>query len=498
MLLRREMAVFLPAIGLAGLWFGADAMILIAATALGVAWMGRNLPPLGQTAAGLDAATGLCLRPEAEAQIDRALATAREAGGKTAALVVGFDDEESVQADRSQTEVDHLLRRSAERLRGALRDRDILARLDGLRFAVILQPTPRLDLEGLIQISSRLQAAVETPLSVRQQTVTVTAHVGFCPMSRAPKMTGAALLSAAEAAADAARRSGPSAIRAYAPDIWPGRTHEDDLTREAAAALEEGRIIAHLQPQLCTDTGEVSGFDAVPRWLHAARGILTEAEILPAIESAGLIGRLQEVLVFNAFHALRDWDRQGAGVATISLPVHPQSFHDPKFASRMQWDFDRFEISPGRVRFVLSPAILPLLVDEVVRHNLDALGEMGAGLDLSDFGMGATSVAQIRRSGAQRLRLHRTFVARIDTDPAQQRAAAALIAMADGLGLETLADGVGSIGEHAMLAQLGCRHVQGAGIARAMPQEETAAWLERHRAKISQPPRLGRGRGTGG
>lgn len=496
-LLRREMAVFLPAVALAGLWFGLEAMTLVGATALTVAWMTRPYPaaPEPEDEPKRDSATGLPARPGAQAALDAALREAYLSGTSTAALVLGLDDADSIARHLTQGELEEVLRRTAERLKGALRDRDIVARLSGLRFAVALAPSARLDLEGLIQLAGRLQSAAEVPLSIASRTVNVTAHVGFCQLSKLRERTGAGFLAAAEAAADEACRNGQSAIRAYSVEVPKTGHTRDALSTEIAAALEDGTLQGYLQPQLSTDTGDVSGFNVVPRWLHPTRGMLAEKEILPAISAAGLGDRMAEVMLYHAFHVLRLWDKAAVKVGPVSLPMPAEQLENPKLAARLQWEFDRFEIAADRFRLVLPQEVLPRLDDEVIRHNLAACAAMGCGIDLASFGHGPASMTAIRRSGAQRLRIHRSFVQRLDANPEQQRLIAAIISLAEGLGLETVADGVSSIAEHSMLSQLGCRHVQGPAIARPMPAEDTLRWMEAHRAKLAAPPQLGRGLG---
>lgn len=496
--MRREIAVFVPAIGLAGLWFGAEAMGLLAATALGVAWMTRPMPTPSEDpeAQVMDGVTGLPLRPEAEARMEALLKEARRNARGTSCIVIGLDEPDRWQRRVSQAEFDEILWRTAERIRSAVRDGDQIARIGEARFAVMLKPTPRPDLESMIQLAARLQSATEAPLSVHARTVTLTTHVGFSLMSRSPETSGREMLASAEIAADEAMRNGPSGVRAFSTELQKTAQTRSALSAEVADALENGQIVAFFQPQLSTDSGLVSGLQAVPRWLHRDRGILTEVDILPAVDSVGLRTRLAEVMLFQSFGALREWDRAGEVTGPVSLPVSAELMTNPKFADRLRWEFDRFEISPERARLILPQSVLARLNEDLIEHNLSACAAFGCKIELSGFGYGPASVDALRRSSAQRLRIHRSFVAHVDRDPEQQRLVAAIITMAEGLGMETLAEGVGTLGEHAMLSQLGCTHVQGRAIAAPMPLEETFSWLQRHRDKLASAPNFGHRRGA--
>jgi len=119
---------------------------------------------------------------------------------------------------------------------------------------------------------------------------------------------------------------------------------------------------------------------------------------------------------------------------------------------------------------------------------------LGCRIDLDDFGTGHASIASIRRFAVSRIKIDRSFVMKADQDADQQRMIGAILTMAERLGVQTLAEGVETVGEHVLLAQLGCEHVQGYGIARPMPFEQTFEWIERHNAKLKDAPRMMDGR----
>jgi diguanylate cyclase len=122
--------------------------------------------------------------------------------------------------------------------------------------------------------------------------------------------------------------------------------------------------------------------------------------------------------------------------------------------------------------------------------NIAALSKLGCGVDLDDFGTGHASITSIRRFAIRRIKIDRSFVTKLDEDREQQKMVSAILSMAERLGLETLAEGVETPGEHAMLAQLGCGDVQGFGIARPMTVDETLDWITRHRAHLTKVPKI--------
>jgi EAL domain-containing protein (putative c-di-GMP-specific phosphodiesterase class I) len=165
---------------------------------------------------------------------------------------------------------------------------------------------------------------------------------------------------------------------------------------------------------------------------------------------------------------------------------------NPNLAARLRWELDRFDLAPERLTVEILESVMAETDNDVIVHNIAALARMGCHIDLDDFGTGHAALSSIRRFSVGRIKIDRSYVTRVDSDPSQQRMVAAILSMAERLGIQTLAEGVETIGEHAHLAQLGCSHVQGFAIARPMPLSETEGWLGTHRAKLGATPGIAR------
>ena len=139
-------------------------------------------------------------------------------------------------------------------------------------------------------------------------------------------------------------------------------------------------------------------------------------------------------------------------------------------------DLDRFDLTPERLTVEVLETVIADMGDDIITRNIAGLATLGCAIDLDDFGTGHASIANIRRFAVGRIKIDRSFIMKVDTDPEQQRMVSAILTMAEQLGLETLGEGVETVGEHAMLAQLGCGHIQGYGLARPMPFEDTLDW----------------------
>ena len=434
----------------------------------------------------IDALTGLANRRKTLAQLSRFLETERNTGRETAVLHIDIDKFRLIN-DRYGLEAgDRILAEIGDRLKGCVRENDVVARIDGDDFAIVLNPIKKADIAIALSISDRIRAAISHPFSVDQITCYLTCSVGICLSGRAPVQDAESVLASAEIALELARKEGPGATRSFSPKMRREAQKLHSLSAELEAALENGQIRPYFQPQICTDTGEIAGFEALARWEHPENGVVLPDLFLRAIESTGKSHRLSEVILYHSLSALKSWDRAGFRIASVGVNFSSEELRNPKLVEKIKWEVDRFEITPARVTIEVLENVVSDHEDDIITRNIRSLAAQGFGIDLDDFGTGHAAIANIRRFSVNRIKIDRTFITNIDKDNEQQVMTAAIIRMAESLGLETLAEGVETVAEHSRLAQMGCRYIQGFGIAKPMPFEETIAWLNQHRDKIDK------------
>ncbi|GHE02095.1 diguanylate cyclase [Allgaiera indica] len=483
---RPENLAFLPAVTLAAFWLGGEASLILAALGLPILYLMSGAfkvdarPPEG---AAQDGTTGLILREGLVGALDAILAGLGQSGKSTACLVIHLDDARTLTDRHGHAARGEVLRRTVERMHDVLRGGDIVARLEGDSFAVVLQPVARIDLESVLQLATRLQQALTVPIAIDALRVHVSASVGFCLAARAPDKGGRDLLDAAEIAAKQALANGPGAVRAWSDSMQRAHSDRRSLRDQLETALGNGQVRPYFQPQISTETGALSGFEALARWDHPERGMIPTAEFLPLVAEAGLSERLGEVMLFGALTALSEWDAKGLDVPSVAVNFTQEDLANPHLPERLQWELDRFGLGASRLTVEVLETVVAGTENDVVVRNLAAVSKMGCGIDLDDFGTGHASLAAVRRFGVRRIKIDRSFVTRLEEEAEQRKMVAAILSMAEQLGLETLAEGVESAAEHALLAQLGCGHVQGFGIGKPMRFEITDTWIARHRAR---------------
>lgn len=482
---------FVSAALLGAYWWGGEATLI--GFAIGVPALALWLCPNGAPRAGIarDARTGLVARAAFEELSDSYWDQARDNGKKTVMMALALDNLDQLVAQHGQQAADKLVDRVSLRIVDALRDTDIAAMTDTGQFNICMAVQSRIHLEVAIQTAGRLQAAVEEPVAMDGTTLYTTCSVGFCLNGRSPAANGTAWRNAAQMALQDAQRHGTATIRAYSNDVQSASDKRHALRDEAAEALENGQIQPWFQPQISTDTGRVTGFEALARWIHPTRGTVAPADFLPALAEANLMERLSEVITFHSFGALKAWDAAGLHIPRVGVNFSAAELRNPRFVDKMRWELDRFDLTPERIAIEILETVVTHAPDDMVVRTINGLYDLGCHIDLDDFGTGNASISAMRRFNVNRIKIDRCFVMKSDRDPEQQRMVSAILTIAERLNVQTLAEGVETAGEHALLAQLGCDHVQGFGISKPLPFEQTIHWMRAHEAKLAYTPKIG-------
>lgn len=410
-----------------------------------------------------------------------------EASQRMACILLELDDPQELTQEWGMATTEMVHEEMVARVAAMMRKTDTVFALGRGKIGVVASEIRLPELNAVISLIQRLQDGISHPIALDDAEIHITASAGFCMDSRAPHRTAEALLDASNRALSEAKQTGNGSVRAYS-NLTPSQDYDNGtLENEVLDALQSGEILPWFQPQISTDTGQITGFEALARWQHPEHGLIPPSEFIPLLERAGRMEDLSETILNQALKALVEWDKNGLEVPTVSVNFATQELRNPSLVERIKWDVDRYDLEPRRLTVEILETVIADYEDDVITRNIRELGSQGFNIDLDDFGTGHATLSNIRRFKVDRIKIDRSFVTRADEDPEQQRMVSAIVGMAERLEIDTLAEGVETIGEQSILSQLGCTHLQGFGIARPMPFDETLNWLAEHQEKLASP-----------
>lgn len=424
-----------------------------------------------------DPLTGMPNAAYLHAYISRLTAGADRRSSQTAVLHIDFDRFKVLRETLGARSTDDLIRMAARRIQQTLRTGDFAAYLGQDDFVVVTSDLA--DGNAVSNIAQRLQTSLMKPFSVRGGAKQISCSIGITLMSDDAADPDLILANAAIALAEA-QAENAGLIRYFNPKQREEVRRRETLYEELVQALENGEIIAYFQPQIELGTNALVGFEALARWEHPRDGLLPPAAFLGLAEQMDLTERLGEVILARSLEALRAWDARGLAVPKVGVNFALAQLRNPRLIEKIKWDTERLDIDPDRLAIeVLETVLIKSDTDMVVR-NLRGLASSGFAIELDDFGTGHASISNLRRFMVNRIKIDRSFIFGIESSTEQQQLTASMVAMAQALGISTLAEGIESPEAQEMLMSLGCDYGQGYKIARPMSLEASFEWLRDH------------------
>jgi diguanylate cyclase (GGDEF)-like protein len=403
-------------------------------------------------------------------RLQQAVATAQRDGTTVSLLLMDLDRFKEVNDTLGHHAGDLLLQQVGIRLRGALRQADTIARLGGDEFAVILPDT---DAEGVLTVLQNLLLRLRAPFSVENQPVVIGASIGVA-LSPEHGDEADTLMRHADVAMYVAKRTN-AGFALYRAEQDRNTTDRLSLIGELQRAVEEGELVLHFQPKLDLRTRQVAGVEALVRWEHPLRGLLTPDQFIPIAEQAGLIDSLSQWVLRAALLQVNAWRRIGMEVP-VAVNLSMRSFHD--------------ELLPDKIGELLRAGQTPadLLMLEITEStlmldpprtmaSLKRLRAMGIRVAIDDFGTGHSSLAYLKRLPVDELKIDRSFISDIATDETDRVIVRCTVDLAHSLGLRVVAEGVADAATLALVAELGCDEAQGFYLSPAVRGRALTSWL---------------------
>ncbi|CAG4891027.1 putative bifunctional diguanylate cyclase/phosphodiesterase [Paraburkholderia saeva] len=405
-------------------------------------------------------------------------------GSSAALLLLDIDDYQRVNRALGYDAGDEMLRDTARRLQNMMNGGEILARVASDEFAILMplistHQNAALAAEALAR---RLLTAVQRPYSFNGQQVHLSASIGIAlyPDARHLKDTPAGdsqLLRCADHALMQAKTSGGNTLAFYIPDNNPADAERLKLESDLYDGVRNGEFSLHFQPITSSQTHGVVGVEALIRWLHPVHGLVPPSMFIPLAESVGLINYLGNWVLKIACMQLIQWDAQGISLQYVAVNVSPQQFRDPHFTDSVREAITLTGIDPHRLVFEITESLL--MHDPVhAKALLEEMTAIGIRFAVDDFGTGYSSLAYLQRFPLAKLKIDRSFVENLLTSRNDQAIVSAVVGLAQTLDLELVAEGVETEAQRALLTEMGCDHIQGWLVCKALPSDELAQRFE--------------------
>jgi diguanylate cyclase (GGDEF)-like protein len=419
-----------------------------------------------------DPLTGLPNRALFRDRVEQAIRQAKRVGGSVAVMVMDLDRFKEVNDTFGHQSGDLLLKEVAAHLIAPLRESDTVARLGGDEFA-ILAPAVAGPM-GALAIADRAIRDLQHPHNVSGVEVDVGASIGVALYPHHGDSVEA-LLRCADIALYVSKAGGGPSLYALEHDH-----HSADrlaLGAQLRRAIQEREIKVHYQPQADFVTGNIDSVEALVRWEHSERGMLSPAEFLPVAEQTGLIRHLTTYVLDVTLEQWRRWYDQGLEL-TVAVNITGRDLFDQKFAEEVKDLLTRWKVRPSCLELEITEDTV--LVDPVRAHSiLRSLSDHGVRLAIDDFGTGNSSLAQLKRLPVQVLKIDKSFVMQMLVDEDDAAIVRSTIELAHNLGLKVVAEGIESAAMWHRLRQLGCDIGQGYYLSGPLPPERLTTLLSR-------------------
>lgn len=449
---------------------------------LGRIWFFRDITEAKRTAekiaalARTDALTGLANRAAFLERLNLEFARAKRGGHRFAVHYLDLDRFKDVNDTLGHPIGDALLRAVADRIRGCLRETDMVARFGGDEFAVLQDDIA--DGNDAETLAAKIGNVIARPYLIEGNQLTTSVSIGIVPY-RGDIAEVDSIMMKADLALYRAKNEGRNQYRFHVAELDEQTRARMVIGEELRHAIARNEFELYYQPQVELRSGAIVGLEALIRWNHPKRGLLLPAAFIPVAETTGSIVQIGEWVIERACQQLKQWSDAGIAPPVVGVNLSGAQL---KLASQLdQIVLERlryYHIAPERLELELTESVL---IETTQRHGevLDRLRRSGVRLAIDDFGTGHSSLMHLKRLPIDKLKIDRTFVRDVPGDPDDVAITAAIIDLARNMGITSIAEGVDDRAQLEFLRSRGCDEAQGYLFARALPAAEIEAWLGR-------------------
>ncbi len=473
-------------------WLVLAAVILVFGAVLAYMWASLRHALRLETAnsrilelAQTDLLTNLPNRRAFLKRLTMAFAASLRGAPPFAVLYLDIDNFKDVNDTLGHAMGDLLLKEVVKRLRSAVRPEDLVARFGGDEFAILLPKVTEPETAG--ELAARIGKLLAAPFSIKGHKLRITSSIGIVLYS--PDVAGPeAMMIQADLALYGAKDEGRDCYRFHSQDLDLEVHERVRVAEELRVALDQGELELYYQPQVELSTGRIIGLEALIRWNHKTRGLLTPASFIPIAERTGAVLPIGHWVFEQACRQLKLWQAEGIAPQVLSVNVSGVQF---KGASELEREIEasltRWGINPSDLELELTESVL---MEATQRHaaTLENLRQLGTKISIDDFGTGYSSLKYLTQYPVNRLKLAQEFVFRVTVDYRNAAVVRAAIRLANELGIEVIAEGVETEAQARFLIGAGCEQAQGYYFSQPVPVLKATELLRAGRIEPSADP----------
>ena len=438
-----------------------------------MAVMQKRVEDMIRHQASHDRLTGLPNRMLFDDRLSLALAHTHRYGEMLAVVFLDLDSFKTVNDTLGHAVGDQLLKRVAERLKGCLRDGDVLARWGGDEFTLLLSPIS--SAEDTTKIARQILDTLNTPLEFKGQELHIKASLGIA-LAPYDGEDAETLLKNADAAMYRAKQKGRNNYQLYTSAIGTKAQERLALENNLYKALERQEFRLHYQPQIDLQTGEIVGMEALIRWQSSELGFISPAQFIPLAEEMGLINAIGEWVLWTACTQNQEWQSLGLPPIRMAVNLSALQFQQKNLVKIIAQVLETTKLEPYYLELEITESIAMQDINSTI-SVLRTLRSMGIQIAIDDFGTGYSSLSSLKHFPLDKLKIDQSFVRELVTDSFDAAVITALVALGQGLKLEVIAEGVETQEQLEFLRKAKCDAVQGYFLSRPVPTQEATLCL---------------------
>lgn len=425
----------------------------------------------------LDSLTGVGNRVHLERMLSDALREANEKNYSVAALYIDLDGFKLINDTLGHAEGDRLLQIIAERFVSSVREEDIVTRVGGDEFVIIV---PKIDQQsGLQSMAEKLLAAIAKPIPLSMEVVEVSASIGIAVSEQGSSQDS--LITAADTALFYAKERGKNCYKFYDDRLAVESNEKSRIERNMKGALNNQEICVEFQPLINVRTNSIYGAEALCRWYSNDMGVIPPERFIPIAEQSNVILELGAQVLEQSCRALKEWHQSGLSSLVVSVNVSARQLSDKNFPMTVKRIIQKHEVPAKCIELEITETAIQN--NTHVKPQLDQLRELGVRFAIDDFGTGYSSLSRLKTLPFDRVKIDRSFVDDLPDDESDVEICRAIFALCDVLKLSVTAEGVENKAQLELLKDMGCGCAQGFLFGRAMPPERFRTWAREYLEK---------------